>query len=64
MGPWRDPLASAPCRAIVATPIGLEPNVAHRPRISMENQLLLLRRLVTSVVARTRPDKVVVAGFS
>jgi serine/threonine protein kinase len=64
MGLWRDLLAAAPYRTIVATPVGLEPNVPHRPSISMENQLAVLRRLVTSVAERTRPDKVVVGGFS
>ena len=64
MGIWRDLLASSPHRTIVVTPVGLEPNVSHRPIISMENQLDLLRRLVTQVAAQARPDKVVVAGFS
>ena len=51
MGIWRDLLASSPYRTIVATPVGLEPNAAYRPRISMNNQLALLRRLVASVAA-------------
>jgi hypothetical protein len=64
MGLWRDLLAATPYRTIVATPVGLEPNVPHRPSISMKNQLAVLRRLVTSIARRTRPDKVVVGGFS
>ncbi|MCP4570992.1 MAG: serine/threonine protein kinase [bacterium] len=64
MGVWRDLLASTPFRTVVATPVGLEPDVAHRPNISMENQLAVLRRLVTAVAGRVRPDKVVVGGFS
>ena len=64
MGIWRDLLASSPFRTIVATPVGLEPKVAYRPKISMANQLALLRRLVLSVAARAKPNKVVVGGFS
>ncbi len=64
MGIWRDLLASSPYRTIVATPVGLEPNAAYRPRISMKNQLALLRHLVASVAAQAKPDKVVVGGFS
>jgi len=64
MGFWRDLLASSPFRTIVATPVGLEPNVAYRPKISMANQLALLRRLVSSVAAQAKPNKVVVGGFS
>ena len=64
MGIWRDLLASSPYRTIVATPVGLEPNAPYRPKISMTNQLALLRRLVTSVADQTRPNKVVVGGFS
>jgi serine/threonine protein kinase len=64
MGIWRDLLASSPFRTIVATPVGLEPNSPYRPKISMTNQLALLRRLVTSVADQTRPNKVVVGGFS
>ncbi len=30
----------------------------------MTNQLILLRRLIASVAAAMRPDKVVVGGFS
>ncbi len=64
MGIWRDVLAASPYRTIVATPIGLEPKATYRPKISMTNQLTLLRRLVTSVAASARPAKVVVGGFS
>ncbi len=64
MGIWRDLLASSPYRTIVATPVGLEPKAAYRPKISMANQLALLRRLVISVAAQAKPNKVVVGGFS
>lgn len=64
MGIWRDLLASAPHRTIVATPVGLEPNASHRPIISMENQLVLLRHLVSEISDQARPEKVVVGGFS
>ncbi len=64
MGSWRDLLASSPYRAIVATPVGLEPGATYRPTVSMTNQLILLRRLIASVAAAMRPDKVVVGGFS
>ena len=64
MGIWRDLIASSPYHTIVATPVGLEPNAAYRPMISMNNQLALLRLLVTSVTEQTRPNKVVVGGFS
>jgi serine/threonine protein kinase len=64
MGIWRDLLASSPYRTLVATPVGLEPDATLRPKISMSNQLSLLRRLVTSIATQVRPDKVVVGGFS
>jgi serine/threonine protein kinase len=64
MGRWRDLLAAAPYRTIVATPVGIEPNASYRPNISMANQLAVLRRLVADVAGRARPDKVVVGGFS
>jgi len=64
MGLWRDVLAASPYRTIVATPIGLEPKATYRPKISMANQLTLLRRLVTSVAESARPEKVVIGGFS
>ena len=44
--------------------MGLEPDVDYRPRISLDNQLILLRRLVASVAEGAKPDKVVVGGFS
>jgi hypothetical protein len=64
MGVWRDLLASAPCRTIVATPVGFEPDSEHRPHLSLTNQLILLRHLVSSVSDEIRPNKVIVAGFS
>ena len=48
MGVWRDFLASAPYRTIVATPVGLEPDLPYRPKISMDNQRAMTRvRLLT-----------------
>jgi len=64
MGAWRDLLAAAPYRTIVATPVGLEPDMIYRPHISMANQLVLLRHLVSAVAAQIHPTRVVVAGFS
>ncbi len=64
MGAWRDLLAAAPYRTIVATPVGLEPDMLYRPHISMANQLVLLRHLVSAVAAQDHPTRVVVAGFS
>lgn len=64
MGAWRDLLAAAPYRTIVATPVGLEPDMPYRPHISMANQLVLLRHLVSAVAVQLQPARVVVAGFS
>jgi serine/threonine protein kinase len=64
MGIWRDVLTSSPYRTIVATPIGMEPKATYRPRISMANQLTLLRRLVASAAESARPSRVIVGGFS
>ena len=61
---WRELIAAAPYRMVIVTPVGMEPGVANRPIVSIENQFKLFRALTESVKARLNPKATFISGFS
>jgi hypothetical protein len=61
---WRELMDASPYRMITVCPVGMEPAVANRPVVSIENQYALIRALTADLRARLNPRKTVVSGFS
>ena len=61
---WRELIRSSPYRMIIVCPVGLEPGVANRPVVSIENQFALIRALTASLRESLHPRKTVLSGFS
>ena len=61
---WRDLIAAAPCRMVVVCPVGMEPGVANRPVVSLENQFALMRSLTAHLRQRLRPRRTIITGFA
>ncbi len=61
---WRELMTAAPYRMVTVCPVGMEPGVANRPVVSIENQFALIRALTGDLRARLNPNKTIVSGFS
>jgi hypothetical protein len=61
---WRELIAAAPYRMVIACPVGMEPGVENRPVVSLENQLALMRALTRELCKSLNPKKTIISGFS
>ncbi|MBZ0270148.1 serine/threonine protein kinase, partial [bacterium] len=61
---WRELIVASPYRMVIVTPVGMEPGVATRPVVSIENQFALVRELVKHLRSTLHPRKVVISGLS
>jgi hypothetical protein len=61
---WRELIASSPCRMVIACPVGMEPEVANRAVVSIENQFALIRALTAFLEAHLDPRRTFVSGFA
>jgi serine/threonine protein kinase len=61
---WRDLIAAAPYRMVILCPLGMEPQVANRPVVSLDNQFVLMRSLAAHLRSELRPRRTVITGFS
>jgi serine/threonine protein kinase len=61
---WRELIAAAPYRMIIACPVGMEPGVENRPVVSIENQFSLIRALTAELRTSLNPKKSIISGFS
>jgi serine/threonine protein kinase len=61
---WRDLIAAAPYRMVVICPVGMEPGVANRPVVSLDNQFALIRSLTAHLRHHLRPRCTVITGFA
>jgi hypothetical protein len=57
-------LRASRLRVLAATPLGMEPVRRRRPRLTLADQLVLLREWLRAMTARLTPRLVVVVGFS
>ena len=55
---------ASPHRMVTVCPVGMEPEVANRPVVSIENQFVLMRALAGELRSRLNPGKTIVSGFS
>jgi serine/threonine protein kinase len=61
---WKELMTAAPYRMVTVCPVGMEPGVANRPVVSIENQFALIRALTGNLRASLNPKKTFVSGFS
>jgi serine/threonine protein kinase len=61
---WRELLGASPYRMITVCPVGMEPDVADRPVVSIENQFALIRALTGFLRTSLSPRKTILSGFS
>ena len=61
---WRNLMGASPHRMITICPIGIEPGVANRPVVSIENQFALIRALTAYLRATLNPRRTIVSGVS
>lgn len=61
---WRELMAASPYRMITVCPVGMEPGVANRPVVSIENQFALIRALTAKLRGSLGPERTVISGFS
>ena len=60
----RNLMESCSIRMVTATPVGIEPAVTVRPRLSIENQLIALHALAEHLQSTIKPSRMIVAGSS
>lgn len=61
---WRHLQSECAYRVVVATPVGMEPDGKMRPRISVENQFILLHAFAKWLRSRENPSRLMIGGFS
>ncbi len=57
-------LRALPYRAVALTPYGFEPARRRRPALPLQDHLVMLRHFLRHITERTRPGRVVLAGYS
>jgi serine/threonine protein kinase len=61
---WRELIAASSHRMVIVCPVGMEPGVASRPVVSLDNQYALIRALAAHLRADLDPRGTIVSGFS
>jgi len=61
---WRELMEASPHRMVTVCPVGMEPGVASRPVVSIENQFVLIRALAGDLRRSLNPVRMIVSGYS